>query len=274
MRGFTPWRSPAPRPLSGLPLKVFAGGALFGEVYGSGPPRALALHGWGRDRRDFDRVLDGLDAVSLDLPGFGASPPPAAPMGAAGYARLVAAAAEEFPSPPVVVGHSFGGRVATALAANHPGAAAGLVLTGAPLLARSPSDRPRTSFAYRMARRARRLGLLSEERLEAARNRRGSADYRATSGVMREVLVIAVNESYEEELSRLSCPVRLLWGADDREVPAAVARRVAELLGGALLQVLEGVGHDLPFSAPDRLRRAIEELLAETGADGAGPDGG
>lgn len=259
-----------------MPLKVFAGGAVFGEVYGSGEPRVLALHGWGRDRRDFHRVLDGLDAVSLDLPGFGASPPPAAPMGAAGYARIAAAAAAEFPRPPVVVGHSFGGRVATVLAAAHPGVAAGLVLTGAPLLSRSPADgpRPRMSPAYRMARWARRLGLISEERLEAERNRRGSADYRAASGVMREVLVMAVNESYEEELSRLSCPVRLLWGADDGQVPVAVARRAAELLGGAPLQVLEGVGHDLPRSAPDRLRRAIEELLAETGRAEAGPGGG
>lgn len=259
-----------------MPLKAFADGALFGEVYGSGPPRVLALHGWGRDRRDFDLVLDGLDAISLDLPGFGASPPPAAPMGAAGYARLAAAAADEFPRPPVVVGHSFGGRVATALAAAHPGAAAGLVLTGAPLLARSPADgpRPRTSLVFRMARRARRLGLISEKRWEAARNRRGSDDYRAASGVMRGVLVRVVNESYEEELSRLSCPVRLVWGADDRQVPVAVARRAAQLLGGAPLQVVEGVGHDLPRSAPGRLRRVIEELLAETGPAGAGPGGG
>ena len=254
----------------GLALRAFGGGALFGEVYGSGEARALALHGWGRDRHDFDRVLEGMDAVSLDLPGFGASPPPARAMGAAGYAQAVSRALDGFPRPPVVIGHSFGGRVATALAAARPDGVAGLVLTGAPLLAPSPEGpRPRTSPVYRIARWAHRRGLLSGERLEAERRRRGSADYRAARGVMREVLVTAVNESYEEELSGLSCPVRLLWGADDREVPVSVARRAADLCRGRL-EIVEGVGHNLPRSAPDRLRRVVEEVLAEAGPRGVG----
>ena len=255
----------------GLALRVFGGGALFGEVYGRGAARALALHGWGRDRHDFDRVLDGMDAVSLDLPGFGASPPPARAMGAAGYAQAVERVLDDFAVPPVVVGHSFGGRVATALAAARPDRVAGLVLTGAPLLAPSPRDgpRPRISPAYRLVRWAHRLGLVSGERLEAERRRRGSADYRAARGVMREVLVTAVNESYEEELSGLSCPVRLVWGADDREVPVSTARRIADLCG-ARLEIVEGAGHNLPRSAPDRLRRVVEEALADVGLIGSG----
>ena len=46
----------------------------------------------------------------------------------------------------------------------------------------------------------RRAGLVSEQRLDRARNRFGSADYRAAEGVMRSVLVEAVGESYEAEL--------------------------------------------------------------------------
>ncbi|MGZ5384735.1 MAG: alpha/beta fold hydrolase, partial [Acidimicrobiia bacterium] len=69
-------------------LNSFAGGAVFGERFGDGPLQVLALHGWGRDRRDFDEVLQGLDAAALDLPGFGASPAPVEAMGAAGYAGL------------------------------------------------------------------------------------------------------------------------------------------------------------------------------------------
>lgn len=252
-----------------MALRVFGGGALFGEVYGRGGARALALHGWGRDRHDFDRVLEGMDAISLDLPGFGASPPPDRVMGAAGYAQAVGAVLDELAGPTVVVGHSFGGRVATVLAAARPDRVAGLVLTGAPLLFPSPEDgrRSRVSFVYRLARWAHRRGLISGERMEAERRRRGSADYRAARGVMREVLVTVINESYEEELAGLSCPVRLLWGADDREVPVSVARRVVTLCPDARLEIVEGAGHNLPRAAPDRLRRAVEEALAEAAGD-------
>ncbi len=62
-------------------LRTFAAGRLFGSVTGSAAPRLLALHGWGRTHRDFDGVVapvgeEPLPAVAIDLPGFGASPPP------------------------------------------------------------------------------------------------------------------------------------------------------------------------------------------------------
>jgi pimeloyl-ACP methyl ester carboxylesterase len=70
-----------------MPLRAI--GPIFGQVYGDGDPGVVALHGWGRRGADFDRVLDGLDAVAFDLPGFGATPPPEVACGAAGYAQVV-----------------------------------------------------------------------------------------------------------------------------------------------------------------------------------------
>lgn len=244
-----------------MPLRSFVDGVLFGECYGTGEPGVLALHGWGRDRRDFARVLDGLDAVSVDLPGFGTSPPPAGAIGAGGYAEILAALLEELGGPRVLVGHSFGGRVATVLAAERPELVSGLVLASVPLL--RPFDRPvrKPSPAYRLIRWAARIGVIGDRRLERERRRRGSADYRAVSGVMRDILVKVVNETYEAELARVGCPVRMVWGADDREVPLEVAHRSAEILDDVRLDVVDGCGHDVPRVAPDRVRRAIEELL-------------
>ncbi len=221
----------------------------------------MALHGWGRNRRDFVEVLDGLDAVSVDLPGFGASPPPAGIVGASGYAELVAPLVEELGGRPVLVGHSFGGRVAAVLAAERPELVSGLVLVGVPLL--RPGNRPtrKPSKAYRLVRWANKAGLISDRRLEREKRRRGSADYRAVSGVMRDVLVTMVNETYESELSRIECPVRMVWGADDREVPLEVAHGSAALLDDVKVDVVDGCGHDVPRLAPDRVRLAVEELL-------------
>ena len=244
-----------------MPLTSFVDGTLFADRYGSGDPLVIALHGWGRDRRDFGMVLAGLNAVSVDLPGFGTSPPPTGVVGAAGYAEVIAALAEELGGRRLLVGHSFGGRVATVLAAGRPELVSGLVLVGVPLL--RPLDRPvrKPSPAYRLVRWANRVGLVSDRRLEREKRRRGSADYRAASGVMRDILVRVVNETYEAELARVGCPVRMVWGADDQEVPLEVAHRSAELLDDVRLDVVEGCGHDVPRSAPDRIRLAIGELM-------------
>jgi pimeloyl-ACP methyl ester carboxylesterase len=241
-----------------VPLKAFAGGRLFGEQIGSGSPSVLGLHGWARDHRDLARLLSGFDAVTIDLPGFGASPPPPDAWGAREYADAVAQLLEELGGRTVVLGHSFGGRVAVCLAAEHPDQVDALVLTGVPLLRRSGAGLP--PMTYRVVRSLHRVGLVSEERMERARNRYGSRDYRAASGVMRGVLVRAVNESYERELERIACPIELVWGQDDAEAPLDMAKRVAEMVPMARLTILPGKDH-FTVLADAALRSAIEKHL-------------
>lgn len=221
------------------------------------------MHGWGRRGADFSASLGSLDALALDLPGFGASPPPTVAMGASGYAELIGPALEMFDRPPVVVGHSFGGRVAVAREFLYPGSSSGLVLAAAPLVRANPGRRP--SFTHRVLRQANRMGLVSDEMLERRKRRHGSADYRAVTGVMRDVLVTAVNESYEEELRSLRVPVHLVWGAEDTEVPPRVASEAARIIDGSPspveLEVLEGVGHQIPLRAAGALHRAVVQML-------------
>lgn len=243
-------------------LRAFADGAFFGERFGTGPARILALHGWERTHEDFRRVLRDLDAIAVDLPGFGASPPPPEAWGAREYAKGISPVLDEFAEPPVVLGHSFGGRVAVCLAAEWPGKTRALVLTGTPLVRRSGETKRRPPPAYRAIRFLGKVGLVGAGRLERARRRYGSEDYRRASGVMRAVLVRVVAETYEEELRRLSCPVELVWGAADDDVPLEVARRAATLLNEARLTVLPATGHHTPLTAADALRAAALRALA------------
>lgn len=252
----------------GAVLQAFLDGAVFGTSSGVGPPRVVLLHGWRRTHEDFAAVASALEsagiaAVSLDLPGFGATPAPAAASGARGYAialRPLLDALRAESAPPILVGHSFGGRVAVCMAAQQPEAVAGLVLTGVPLL-RSAMPRSRPSRRYRAIRLGARLGVVSDARLEAARRRFGSADYRAATGTMRDVLVATVAESYEDELRAIRCPVTMVWGSDDSTAPVANARGAEDLVAQATLVLLDGVGHLVPTEAPDPLVAAVEAML-------------
>jgi len=219
------------------------------------------MHGWGRDRSDFAAVLDGLNAVSIDLPGFGASPAPGQAVGAGWYAEQVIPIVQSFERPVILVGHSFGGRVAVMTAAARPELVAGVVFAGVPLLRRRDRPPVRPPLGYRLVKAGHRLGIVSAQRLEAAKARYGSADYRAATGVMRDVLVTVVNEEYVEELGSLQCPVAFVWGAEDDAVPVSVGERAAALVPShPAVTVVEGVGHHLPAHRPDALRAAIEAL--------------
>jgi pimeloyl-ACP methyl ester carboxylesterase len=257
-------------------LRSYLDGRVFAEVAntpgaaGATGPLVVGLHGWGRDYRDFSGVLAGYPHLLIDLPGFGVSPPPTATWGAADYAACVAAVLDEHGAaaqagPPVLIGHSFGGRVAVCLAASRPDLVGALVLCGVPLL-RSPGD-GKTPAGYRLARKARQMGLMSERRFEAMRRARGSADYNAAAGVMRSVLVRVVNESYDGELAAIACPVALLWGGNDRAVPPAMVEKASRLLRTCTTaEVVEGVGHDVHLEAPARLRAMLDEVLQTPGS--------
>ena len=247
-------------------LRTFADGRLFGSVTGSEAPRVLALHGWARSHRDFDAVIAPagempLPAVALDLPGFGASPPPPDAWGAAAYAEAVGAVLGEMRSPVVLLGHSFGGRVALHLAVQRPEAVRALVLTGVPML--HPQGRSgRVSPAYRMVRGLHRLKIVSDGTMEAARQRHGSEDYKAAQGIMRQVLVRSVNETYEEQLDAVQCPVHLLWGAEDSAAPLEVAERALARLAQGDIEVFSGIGHLTPLLIPAALRTAVVSCLS------------
>jgi pimeloyl-ACP methyl ester carboxylesterase len=242
-------------------LRAYGDGNLFGEPYGVGPVKVVWLHGWARSGRDFARSAEilaesGIASVAMDMPGFGASPDPTVVGGARHYAELLLPALKDLGDAPLVlVGHSFGGRVAAALAANHPEVVRALVLTGVPLL-RTSSPR-KASPSYRLIRWLHGRGFISERRMEAARQRYGSTDYRNASGIMRDVLVVTVNESYEDELTRIASPVTLVWGESDQEVSLEVAKRAQAMLTTThSLLVLSGVGHMVPISAPEDLAEA------------------
>jgi pimeloyl-ACP methyl ester carboxylesterase len=249
-------------------LKSLGGGAFFGEVWGAGEPEVLVLHGWRRTHSDFAAVVGPgspggpLATLAPDLPGFGATPAPPAVWGAVDYAGPLVPLLEEGSGgrPVVVLGHSRGGCIAVALAALRPDLVRALVLTGAPVVPR-PGPPRKPAAAYRVARRLHRWGLVSEARMERARRRYGSADYRAATGIMRDVFVRMVNEDYRQELAAVRCPVELVWGDDDAEVPVEVARAALAILGRGVLTLCPGAGHLTPLSAPGELRAAVERAL-------------
>lgn len=247
-----------------MALRTHLDGSMFAEHLDGDPARPLvvALHGWRRDRHDLVPVLAGRRAASFDLPGFGASPVPTEVWGAADYARHVAAAidAMDLGEPVTVLGHSHGGRVGVCLAAARPDLVGGLVLCGVPLLRLSPPKQP--PLGYRIVRWGHRRGVVPDAWMERLRQRGGSDDYRAATGMMRNVFVKVVNETYEAELAAVKCPVALLWGAADTAAPAAIAERAKDMVTHLAQYSVVDCGHDVHRERPDAVVAAIDAVEA------------
>ena len=69
-------------------------------------------------------------------------------------------------------------------------------------------------------------------------------------------------EEYKTFCQAVQAPVLLLADPEDTQVPVGTARRLAQTLPDARLQLVQGAGHHLPRRAPDEVADAIVAFLA------------
>ncbi|MGH7369967.1 MAG: alpha/beta fold hydrolase [Candidatus Methylomirabilaceae bacterium] len=238
---------------------------------GAGTP-VILLHGWGASGDSLGGVARALEdrcrVLAADLPGFGWSAPPLVAWGSREYAAHVDALMERATLPSAsVLGHSFGGRVALALAARYPHRVRDLVLVA------SAGIRPRRGPDYYLKTATAKLakgclslpvfGRVGSRIVSGLSDWAGSRDYRR-AGRMRATLVRLVNEDLRDLLSSIRAPTLIIWGDRDRDVPRSSMEIMARRIPGARLEILEGAGH-FPFvDVPDRFAHLVREFLCQT----------
>jgi len=238
--------------LSGITLSL-GGHSLHVHVQdqGTGVPW-LFLHGWGVDSTTFWPLMETLNGqgrlITLDFPGFGKSGFPPEAWGTREYAGMVCQLLDQLATGPcVVVGHSFGGRVAIRLAHEWPERVRGLVLIASAGLKREIPFRRKLRITT-----IRGLARLSESLLPGPSGpkvkhwlygRIASRDY-LQAGELRPIFVKVVNEDLGPLLPAIQKPALLIWGEHDQQTPPWMGRRMQALLPDARLVLLPGFDHN------------------------------
>lgn len=89
------------------------------------------------------------------------------------------------------------------------------------------------------------------------------------AGALRQAAAVLAAADRTAELSRLARPALVVHGTRDPLIPFENGLRVHRALARSKMLPLEGVGHDLPSDAADRVAGAMLELMAR--ASGSGP---
>ncbi len=240
------------------------------------------LHGLGGSRTAWDAQLDDLAdrwrCVAWDMPGYGASDPLDGPLT---FARLADAVVELLDTLDVarvhLVGLSFGGMIAQHTALAHPGRVDRLVLVDtSPAFGLDGTD-PVTWKRLRLDRLDR-----GETPADMARDVITAVAGPGLTGAALESQIAAMTRIPPEGLraaveclpshdltSRLrgvTAPTLVVVGEHDTETPPDYARRLADAIPGARLEVIPGAGHLTPAEAPDQLDTLVRaHLEPETG---------
>lgn len=205
--------------------------------YGEGKD-ILLLHGWGQNIEMMkmlgDNFSDRFRITILDFPGFGFSEEPSESWNIKDYADML----EEFINEldikkPIIMGHSFGGRVAIRYSANH--VVEKIVLFGSPCV-REDTELPLNVKILKGIKKLPGMDKIGE----FAKNFIGSRDYKAASPIMRQTLVNVVNEDLSKYAKEIDCPTLLIWGENDLEAPVSDAKILESIMVDAALIVLPG----------------------------------
>jgi len=183
-----------------------------------------------------------------------------------------------------VCGASMGGMIAQHLAVRHASRVKSLTLvmtsSGARRLPQpglrvrqALLGRPRSSaVADVVAHLERVVGVIGSpgyppdpqrlrERLEAAARRAWRP-----AGTARQLLAIVADGDRTPLLGRIRQPTRVVHGADDPLVPPAAGQDLAQRIAGATLDLVPGMGHDLPLPLLPRLADNITTAARAAGA--------
>lgn len=265
--------------LSGLEERLYERRGAVVRTFEGGTGRPLLLvHGLGGAAWNFSELaplLEGRRLVIPDLPGHGASSPlPAASL--TGFADVLAGILDE---PADVLGHSLGGVVALRLAERHPALVRRLVLAAAAGISSSTRIAEITIALTGIVQPGRfagqRVGWVARSRrlrnivfggFEVANP--DLLTERAVHGFLRGPTMhtdalgaglALVADDPRRDLDRVRCPVLVLWGARDKQVPLEDGFEYARRLR-APLRVIADCGHLLIGERPDVCARAVLEF--------------
>ena len=180
-----------------------------------------------------------------------------------------------------VCGASMGGMIAQHLAARHPARVRSLTLMMTSSGARH-LPRPGAQVQHALLTRFTRpfAGRTAAPQLEELLGLIGSPAYRPDPaqlhrrieamierswrprGTARQLVAVAADGDRSALLHRVRAPVHIIHGLADPLVPVAAARDLAAKLRGATLDLVEGMGHDLPLPLVERFAEGIRANAA------------
>ncbi len=236
-------------------------------IQGEGTPIIL-MHGWGCNLTTLASIekvaVENHTVYNIDFPGFGQSQEPPTVWGVEEYTQVVETLVKnEHIGAPILLGHSFGGRVGILYASRNQ--VKKLILVDA------AGVKPKRSLSYYFKVYSYKLGKRlmplvygqkgAQKRIEQMRAKRGSSDYNKASEMMRRILSKVVNEDLKDRMPMIKVPTLLIWGENDTATPLRDAKIMERLIPDAGLVSFPGCGHYSFLDNPYQFAAVLRSFL-------------
>jgi len=237
-------------------------------------PAVILIHGFGGDLGNWLFTQEPLAAnaqvYALDLPGHGQSSKGLADGSVAGLAKQVI----EFMSAVGIVsvhlaGHSLGGAIALQIAVTEPARVLSLSLLAPAAIGDTINGGYLEGFISGESRRDMKpvlQQLVGNPELITRQLIDDILKFKRTDGVPEALRLIAAGfvagdrqqVSLRDKLAGLAMPVQVIWGRQDRIIPATQAEG---LPANVKVQILEDIGHLVQMEAATQVNASLKAML-------------
>ncbi len=226
------------------------------------------LHGWRSNAAVWRPLIDCLETgirtfYSLDLPGFGMSEMPKEDLALSDYADIVTGFVETVcpESNVVLVGHSFGARIAVKIAARHPKQLSKLVVIGSGGALMHQTERTAKKIIAKLVKPFFRARFMQPIRKRIYAHI-GAEDY-VEAPELKETFIKIVGEDIAPLFPRVTAETLVIWGEKDDMAPLAYGKRMAAEIPNARLAVVKDAGHYCFVEKPEECARLIDAFVKE-----------
>ena len=244
---------------------------LYYEKYGECKKSVVILPGWGNTRKTFDYMISFLKnyftVYIIDYPGFGNSPFPNKDLTIYDYSDVIYQLIKELNlDNPILIGHSFGGRVITTLLGYYKYNFSNIILiNSAGIQPKKTIVKRLRAFSYKLLMK---LGNILPKKIKEKWkkylfNKFASIDYQNLSENMRKTFKNVVNEDLTPYLKNINSKTLLVWGEKDDATPVKDAYKMNKLINDSELIVLQGLTHFSYLEKPNLINCIIYEQIKD-----------
>ncbi|MBU4368853.1 alpha/beta hydrolase [Patescibacteria group bacterium] len=276
---------------------------------GDGNIPIILLHGWGVSSDKYTETAKELLRFTIydlrftifipDLPGFGKSDNPPEAWEVNDYVEFIkefqvqlgsraskSNLEAELPSKKIIlIGHSFGGRIAIKFAAKYPEKLKALILTGAAGIKHPPTIKQKLFFALAKGGKVIfSLPLINYFKKPAQKllyKIIREKDYYEAHGVMKETFKKIIAEDLAPFLEKISAfgaapaggqgsaaggktPTLLVWGGKDKSTPLSDGKFMHFKIQNSKFKIIFNANHSLPYQYPEKFANIVMEFIKKT----------
>jgi len=244
---------------------------IYYEKFGDHKRSILILPGWGDTRKTFSYMISFLQnyftVYVVDFPGFGNSVFPNKDLTIYDYSNLIYEFINELKlDDPVLLGHSFGGRIITTLLGYYRYNFSNIILiNSAGIKPKCTLIKKIKTYYYKLLQKTGNI-LPKKIRIKWKNylfNKFASDDYKSLNNNMKNTFKNVVNEDLTAYLNNIKARTLLIWGDKDDSTPIKDAYTMNKLIKNSELIILDGATHYSYLEYPNLVNNILLEQLKD-----------